>query len=227
MTEPFASHAAPDLPLDPDPAHDPEADPHPDRWNKPKMAAFLRELAACHSVAAAARSVGMSRQSAYRLRARLKGEPFDLGWETAFQHSYDALHQAALERALHGTAVPVFFNGAQIGTRQHFDERLTCFLLAARNRGGAQQLGRYRAAADFYAQRWDELLEQVETGEARWPRDAAADGSWGSGPAGVGEPDGEPDAEDAAEARRRRDSDAADASISYTAPDPLSNKAQR
>ena len=64
------------------------------------MAEFLRVLAASHSVAMAARSVGMSRQSAYQLRARLKGEPFDLAWETAFQHSYDALHQAALERAI-------------------------------------------------------------------------------------------------------------------------------
>ena len=117
--------------------------------------------------------------------------------------------------------MPVFFNGAQIGTRQHYDERLTCFLLAARNRGGAQQLGRYRAAADFYAQRWDELLEQVETGEARWPRTAVVDGSWGSSPAEDLEPDAEDAAEDAAEARRKRDSDAADASISYTAPDPL------
>ena len=231
MTEPYPPHTARDLTLDP--ASDPDADPHPDRWSKPKMAAFLRELAACHSVAAAARSVGMSRQSAYRLRARLKGEPFDLGWETAFQHSYDALHQAALERALHGIAVPVFFNGEQIGTRQHYDERLTCFLLAARNRGGAQQLGRYRAAADFYAQRWDELLDHVETGEARWPREAAADGSWGSGPVGVteeeaeegaeerAEQDAEEDAEDAAEARRNRDSAAVDASIRFTAPDPL------
>ena len=220
MTEPFASHAAPDLP--PGPSPDPDADPHPDRWNKPRMAAFLRELAACHSVSAAARSVGMSRQSAYRLRARLKGEPFDLGWETAFQHSYDALHQAALERALHGTPVPVFFNGAQIGTRQHFDERLTCFLLAARNRGGAQQLGRYRAAADYWSERWDALLEQIETGHARWPRDGVADGSWGSEPAG----DAEIDAEDAEDARRHRDSAAADASRRFTAPDPLNRKAQ-
>ena len=224
MTKPNPPHTAPDFTPYPDPDADPDADPHPDRWNKPKMAAFLRELAACHSVAAAARSVGMSRQSAYRLRARLKGEPFDLGWETAFQHSYDALHQAALERALHGIAVPVFFNGEQIATRQHYDERLTCFLLAARNRGGAQQLGRYRAAADFYAQRWDELLEHVETGNARWPQDAAADGSWGSGPVGGAEEGTEEDAEDAAEARRNRESAAVDASIRFTAPDPLRSK---
>jgi len=44
------------------------------------MAEFLRQLAATHSVSAAARSVGMSRQSAYKLRDRLKGEPFDIAW---------------------------------------------------------------------------------------------------------------------------------------------------
>ena len=63
------------------------------------MARFLRELAATHCVATAAKAVGMTRQSAYKLRARLKGEPFDIAWETAFQHCYDALAQAALERA--------------------------------------------------------------------------------------------------------------------------------
>ena len=35
-----------------------------DAWNKAKMAQFLRELAATHSVGLAAKAVGMSRQSA-------------------------------------------------------------------------------------------------------------------------------------------------------------------
>ena len=35
------------------------------------MLAFLRALSLCGSVAEAARAVGMSRQSAYRLRARM------------------------------------------------------------------------------------------------------------------------------------------------------------
>ena len=165
----------------------------PDRWNKPKMATFLRELAATHCVGSAAKAVGMSRQSAYKLRNRLKGEPFDIAWEAAFQHGYDALHQAALERALHGVEVPVFHNGAQIATRRHFDERLTCFLLAARNQQGAQQLSRYRAAADFWAERWDQLLEHVESEAVRWPR--------------------EPD--------QFADHEASRASERYTAPDPL------
>ncbi len=140
----------------------------PDRWSKPRMAEFLRELAASHCVASAAAAVGMSRQSAYKLRARLKGEPFDIAWEAAFQHGYDALHQAALERALHGVEIPVFHQGEQIGTRRHFDERLTCFLLTARNRHGAQRLGRYTVASEFWSERWDALLERVEQGATDW-----------------------------------------------------------
>lgn len=140
----------------------------PDRWDKSRMADFLRELGASHSVAGAAKAVGMSRQSAYRLRARLKGQPFDIAWEAAFQHGYDALHQAALERALHGIELPVYHRGEIVGTRRHFDERLTCFLLGARNRKGAQQLGRYGAASEFWSERWDEMLARVEQGPAIW-----------------------------------------------------------
>ena len=132
------------------------------------MAEFLRALGATACVASAAKAVGMSRQSAYRLRNRLKGEPFDIAWEAAFQHGYDALHQAALERALHGIEVPVFHGGEQIGTRRHFDERLTIYFLSRRNVAGAQRLGRYGAAAEFWSERWDRLLEQVEHGPVEW-----------------------------------------------------------
>jgi len=41
------------------------------RWTRDKIMAFLEGLAAGRSVARAARDVGMSRQSAYRMRARL------------------------------------------------------------------------------------------------------------------------------------------------------------
>lgn len=154
-----------------DAAEDSTAIPHvapEDRWTKPKMAAFLRALGACACVSSAAKAVGMSRQSAYKLRNRLKGEPFDIAWEAAFQHGYDALHHAALERALHGTEVPVFHGGAQVGTRRHFDERLTVYLLSRRNSQGAQRLSRYGAAAEFWSEQWEELLEQVETGPVVW-----------------------------------------------------------
>ena len=201
---------------EPHPTPSPSAFPHtpaaettaPDRWTKPKMAAFLRELSACHCISAAAKSVGMSRQSAYRLRARLKGEPFDIAWEAAFQHGYDALHQAALERALHGVEVPVFHGGVQVGLRRHYDERLTCFLLAARNHQGAQQLSRYRAAADFWSGQWDRLLERVEQGHALWQAE-------------YGAVDEAADEEERGIDQNARDREAAGHSERYTAPDPL------
>jgi len=53
------------------------------RWTVPKAMAFLEALARCGEVAEAARAVGMSRQAAYRLRARLAGGPLGEGFEIA------------------------------------------------------------------------------------------------------------------------------------------------
>jgi hypothetical protein len=50
------------------------------RWTRDKIHAFILALARGRSVAAAARSVGMSRQSAYYLRARL-GAGFAQVWD--------------------------------------------------------------------------------------------------------------------------------------------------
>ena len=158
--------SAPDKPSAPVPAI--PYVPPADRWTRRKMAEFLRVLAAKQEVKAAAKAVGMSRQSAYKLRNRLKGEPFDIAWEAAFQHGYDALHQAALERALHGVEEPIFHGGEQVGTRRRYDERLTVFLLARRNAVGAQRLSRYGAAAEFWSERWEAMLDQVENGPVVW-----------------------------------------------------------
>ena len=79
------------------------------RWTPAKMAAFLRALASTHSVSAAAKSVGMSRMAAYRLRARTRGKAFDQAWDSAFRQSYANLPYAALDRALNGIEVPVYY----------------------------------------------------------------------------------------------------------------------
>ncbi len=132
------------------------------------MADFLRELAASNNVSAAAKSVGMSRQSAYRLRARFKGMPFDIGWEAAFLHGYDNLAHAALERALNGVEVPHYYKGELVGTSRKFDERLTIALLAMRNRYGAPLVSRNGAAAEFHSEAWDDLLMRVAEGRLEW-----------------------------------------------------------
>ena len=92
-------------------------------WTRGKMARFLDALAQSASVYAAAASVGMSRQSAYRLRARLSGQPFDYAWEAALEFGLQQLAHAALDRALNGVEEPVFHAGEQIGTRTRYDER--------------------------------------------------------------------------------------------------------
>ena len=55
------------------------------RWTVKKVTAFLRALAACGMVAQAAREVGMSRQAAYALKARLAHPQFQDMWATALK----------------------------------------------------------------------------------------------------------------------------------------------
>lgn len=136
-----------------------------DGWSLDKQAKFLRQLSATHSVAQAAKSVGMSRQSAYRLRSRLKGRAFDLAWEVAFHHSYDVLAHAALERALNGVEVPVYYQGEKVDSYRRYDERLTVALLDRFTLGGNPAFGRLGPAAERHARDFEALLARLEAGE--------------------------------------------------------------
>ena len=139
-----------------------------DGWTPLRQVTFLRALASSHSVSQAARMVGMSRQSAYALRARLKGEPFDLAWHAALRCRLDELAEAALERALNGVEVPHFHQGELIHTSRRFDERLTIALLAMRERlGPAPRRPPHRASA-YGTEDFGPLLERVERGPETW-----------------------------------------------------------
>ena len=72
------------------------------RWTPARQAAFLRALEETLSVSKAAKSVGMSRQSAYKLRQRMAGQPFAEGWE-----------RAVADLRLEGELVPVPLAGSQ------------------------------------------------------------------------------------------------------------------
>jgi hypothetical protein len=155
------SPGAPSLRAVPD---TPRAERH-DGWTLDKQLAFLRALSATHSVAEAARSVGLSRTSAYRLRSKLKGKPFDLAWEVAFHHSFDVLAHAALERALNGVEVPVYYQGEMVGTYRRFDERLTVALLGRFTLGGNPVFGRLGPMAERHARDFEALLGRIAAGE--------------------------------------------------------------
>lgn len=125
-----------------------------DGWTPDRQFEFIEALAGCGCVDEAARSVGMSRASAYALRGRRDAQAFRLAWDAATDVAVARLSDAALSRAINGVAVPIFHRGEQVGERREFDERLTMFLL------------RYRDPERYG--RWQDRLEvrQVQDGAA-------------------------------------------------------------
>ena len=141
-------------------------------WTRAKMLRFIQMLAETCSVSIAAECTGMSRQSAYRLRARLVGQPFDLAWEAALEFGLQQLAHAALDRAINGVAMPVFYRGEQVGERRVFNERATLNLMLA-----AGHIGRNHYARDWATRNWTDLLERLGEGPIVWTDEekAAAD----------------------------------------------------
>jgi hypothetical protein len=75
-----------------------------DGWTPQRQSAFIAALAESGRVAVAARAVGMTRESAYRLRARAGAEGFVAAWDAAVaRHSRGPTPLDSLwHRAVHG-----------------------------------------------------------------------------------------------------------------------------
>jgi hypothetical protein len=104
-----------------------------DGWTPARQVAFIEALAQTACVDQAARSVGLSARSAYKLRQHAFAAPFRRAWDQAIEYAVQRLADAALSRAIHGVARPVFYRGEQVGERRYYDERLTQFILARRD----------------------------------------------------------------------------------------------
>ena len=140
------------------------------RWTRARQVDFLVALAETHSVAEAARRVGMSRQSAYRRRQRLREQPFGRAWDAAYASARHSLYRAALERAIEGVEVPHFAGGELVGTSRKFDERLTLALLAMPTPAPAELPAVYPGSA-YPSTDFRGLLERVETGPDHFEAD--------------------------------------------------------
>ena len=134
-----------------------------DGWTRDRMIGFLESLVETGSVSLAAESVGMTRQTAYRLRARLIGQPFDHAWDAALEFGLQQLHHEALDRAMNGVPVPVFYGGEQVGERRVFPEGLTRFLLDNPNRRARDPEIRALALRE-----WNAMMARVQTGPIVW-----------------------------------------------------------
>ncbi len=146
----------------------PPASPREQSWTRERQVVFLQALAASQSVSEAARAAGMSRQSAYALRGRLKGQPFDRAWQAALQSRIDTLAEAALDRALNGVEVPHFYKGELIHTSRKYDERLTLALLAMREKLRPPPAQPRQEAYAYPTEDLSKLIERVGKGPDRW-----------------------------------------------------------
>ena len=93
-------------------------------WTVQKQLEFIRHLAAFGSVRDAARSVGMSEASAYRLRSRPTAESFCEAWNLALRQAAGHLMSVAVERALNGSRKEYWKNGRLIGTEVVHSDKL-------------------------------------------------------------------------------------------------------
>lgn len=114
----------------------------------------------------------MDRSSAYRQRAKFKGEPFDLAWEAAMNCQIDAVADAAIERALNGVEVPHSYKGELIHTSRKFDERLTIALLSLREQRRPTYMPQSHPASGYQpdgtGSEFVRLLQRVKRGPQTW-----------------------------------------------------------
>lgn len=116
-----------------------------DGWTADRQRGFIEALADTGSVKAAAHAVNMTPEGAYQLRRHPRAASFRKAWEAALALGVQRLEDVAMERALHGTEVPVYSYGKLIGSRVVYNDRLLMFIL--RNRAPTRFTADGRAAA--------------------------------------------------------------------------------
>ena len=104
--------------------------PRRDGWTEEKQRRFIETLADTGVVGLAAKDVGMTRKSAYKLRRSAYAAAFARAWDAARHHAGGTLEDIAFERAIEGQEQNVFNEyGEVIATRHVHNDRLLMFLL--------------------------------------------------------------------------------------------------
>ena len=97
-----------------------------DGWTPLKQADFLGGLAETGSVAGAARRVGMTRESAYRLRDKPGAESFAAAWDDVVAQCHAPVPRKSTQellwhRAFYGSLKPIMSGGKHVATRHSPD----------------------------------------------------------------------------------------------------------
>ena len=88
-----------------------------DGWTPLTQERFIRALEAMGSVGAAAKAVGMSRRSAYKLRDRDDADSFAQAWDQALDLGRGRMFDYAMERALNGVTTIRVLRGGSVDVR--------------------------------------------------------------------------------------------------------------
>ena len=102
-----------------------------DGWTPERQRAFIDRLCLIGNVAGAARAVGKTPQSVYRLREHVGAGSFRRAWDEALGVSRSHLCDVAIERCIEGEAVPVFYKGRKVAEWTRYDNRLLATALNA------------------------------------------------------------------------------------------------
>ena len=98
-------------------------------WTPKKKAGFCAALAMGVTVETAARSIGMSRSGAYKVR---ESDPaFAAAWKQAYEESTELLEAEAFQRAV-GREEPVLGKDGEIHYIKKYSDLLLMFLIKAR-----------------------------------------------------------------------------------------------
>lgn len=128
-------------------------------WTSANRAAFVGALARCGTVVDAVEHVGLSRQSAYNLRAR--DPAFARAWDAARDQARELVVDEIYSKALDGWMEDVWYKGERVGQRRRYDPRLLMRLLERLDRVGGHDKGKPASGANHFGK----IIAAEEAGE--------------------------------------------------------------
>lgn len=101
-------------------------------WSEQVQRDFIAVLQRTGCVSLAARAVGRSASSAYRLLVVEGAESFAIAWDRAVREGLGRVREDALDRALNGSLRPVYRKGRLVRIEHRRNDRLALALLSGR-----------------------------------------------------------------------------------------------
>lgn len=143
-------------------------------WTEDAQRGFIAALAECGCVAHAARSVGLTRRSAYRLLGSPGADSFAEAWDQALAYGVERLRDEAMTRALRGGWVAVVRKGRVVRQEFRHNDRLAIALLGGGQTGMAIEKRERAASRRAYRLYLDERRAEEAERKAKTESNRAA-----------------------------------------------------